>query len=140
MFSEVGKELKTWAKIVTIVLTIPAVILAIAVYVVLTMMFDMGHIGFLIGAFLVFLGYFFARLVCIGLYAFGELVDKVTSMEAYVCGKSKGNKKGRQSDEEIVNPTVKRNGDASWDCPFCEYHNKASAQWCEGCHIKVDFE
>lgn len=82
MFKRVGKEIKTWAKVLVILEMIPIVIAGVAVA-MLAFAYDEELIipGILCGILIVVLGYFIARLSSIMLYAKGELVDRVMRID-----------------------------------------------------------
>ena len=82
MFKRVGKEIKTWAKVLVILGMIPVVIgSAIGAFVLI----DEGGINPIIsilGAIIaIALGYFLLRLCNMMLYSWGELVDRATMID-----------------------------------------------------------
>lgn len=82
MFKRVGKEIKTWAKILVILEMIPVVMAGVAIA-ILAAMYDeelliLGIIGAIV---VILLGYFIVRLANIMLYAKGELVDRVMRID-----------------------------------------------------------
>lgn len=81
MFYQVGKELKRWAKFLVVLMTLPSILLAVYL---LNRFNNMGLplvISLIICILLVGIVYFLARLACIKLYAYGELVDRVASVD-----------------------------------------------------------
>ncbi len=143
MYPEVGKKIKTLAKTVVILMTIPAVLLGIAVFVLLAQIEDMGIVGFFVGIGVIALGYFSAWLEEIKLYAYGELVDKTASIESHLTGRKPSGEKPVKAvlvKEKSVDPVVPKNPDGSWDCPFCDTRNASDTVCCKQCHIKVTFE
>ncbi|MBO4938727.1 MAG: hypothetical protein J6C98_06990 [Oscillospiraceae bacterium] len=96
MFNHVGRELKNWARVIVILLTVPAVIIGFLLLVTFAYE-DMLLLGLIIGILVPGLGYFFARLAAIMLYAYGELVDRAESID---------NKmelsKGKESSDKVV--------------------------------------
>jgi hypothetical protein len=84
MFKRVGKEIRTWAKVLVILEMIPIVLAGIlcALYFI-----EEGPgeefivIGILCGILIIVLGYFLARLSAIILYSWGELVERVVCID-----------------------------------------------------------
>ncbi|MBO5129250.1 MAG: hypothetical protein J6B95_02755 [Oscillospiraceae bacterium] len=80
MFKNVGKELKNWARIIVILMTVPSVLVSILLIVIFAEQ-DLTFLGIVFGVIVIALGYFFARLSAIMLYAYGELVDRTESID-----------------------------------------------------------
>jgi len=80
MFNDVGNELKNWARLIVILLTIPAVLAGIVLLIVFVEQ-EMILLGVIIALVASVLGYILARLSAILLYAFGELVACATSID-----------------------------------------------------------
>lgn len=143
MYSEVGKKIKVLAKVIVIIMTIPSVLLGIGIFVWLAQFEELAAVGFFIGIGVIALGYFFAWLSRILLYAYGELVDKTVSIESYLAGRKPVMEKPVKTvpvKEKDVNLVVPRNPDGSWDCPFRNTRNAPDAVCCKQCHIMVTRE
>lgn len=78
------------------------------------------------------------------LYAQGELVDRIISID------NKLGKKGKNGhipvpvkEKPDVNgkgiPQTNREKDGSWTCLFCDHKNPAGADWCEECGVQAEF-
>ena len=145
MYPDVGNELKRWARILAILLTIPSVLLGLAVFAIAAK-YDYGFRGFLAALIIAALGYFFARLSWITLYAYGELVDCVSKIENNMEERKSGNqpKKVRSRKKVGTNsdgvPVAERKADGSWECPFCGHMNQAGEDWCEECGVQAVFK
>lgn len=148
MYPDVGKEIKRWAKFLVVLMTLPAVLLGIVVFAIMATQ-DSGlwtFLGLLAGLAVGTLGYFFARLSYIILYAYGELTDCVSSIANNVGVKKGGNPvrkvQGRKREEfnKDGTPVVERKSDGSWECLFCGHMNCAGADWCEECGIQPEFK
>lgn len=148
MYKNVGKELKGWAKFLVILLTIPYVIIGV-ISIAYFSSEDQGGLGVLVAIMIVIVGYFLARMGAILLYAFGEIVDRVSSIENRVCGNvethSTKKKEAKQNNIKSVEknvelPAVERNSDGTWKCVFCGHNNLSGAAWCEECGIQANFE
>lgn len=95
-------------------------------------------------------GYHKAHAEVIVLYAYGELVHRVTSLEESVVEKNSISKRKKRSvnvtteeyDQESVtaSPVAKKSKDGAWSCPFCDHKNPAGADWCESCGFQVEIE
>lgn len=128
MYNQVGKELKGWAKFIVILLTIPFVAIGILLLVALIDA-DLAFLGSVICLVTVLLGYALARLSGIILYAFGEIVDRLASID------------DRGSKPQVMGNTVTRSTAAapekkvpgSWTCMSCGHTNLPDAKWCDGC-------
>ena len=83
MFKNVGRELKNWAKFLVIVFTIPWGIVALSFLFmgIAEEEWALVLLAVLLGPIIVVIGYFFARLTGIMLYAFGELVENTKIMK-----------------------------------------------------------
>lgn len=146
MFPNVGKELKNWAKFFFFVIFIPFCLAGLVVF--------CGSIGqgpkaffggLIVMAIIVVVGYFIARLNCILLYAFGELVD--TNME--INRKLSADKPGTQPQASCTEQTnceqydyrwarnekeaFLETDDGSWYCAYCGTKNDAKASSCYIC-------
>lgn len=89
IYPEVGKKIKALAKVLLVLMMIPSVLLGIGIIVLFAQSKSeqLTVVGFIIGIGVIALGYFFAWLSNILLYAYGELVDKTVSIESYLTGK-----------------------------------------------------
>lgn len=83
MFKNVGRELKNWAKFLVIIFTIPWGIVALSFLFmgIAEEEWALVLLAVLLGPIIVVIGYFFARLTGIMLYAFGELVENTKIMK-----------------------------------------------------------
>jgi len=147
LFDDVGQELKEIAAATARRITVMYALLAIAVLAGGFMLSEemgammWGVLG-IIAAICVFVhGYNKAHLEVIQLYAYGELVHRVTSLEAKLVGKKATTKKAKSfvSAKEGT-PLAKRSKDGSWQCAYCDHRNPAGADWCEECGVEALFE
>ena len=84
MFKRVGKEIRTWAKVLVILEMIPIVLagIACALYFIMDGYGDeFVVIGILCGILIIVVGYFLARLSAIMLYSWGELVERTVCID-----------------------------------------------------------
>lgn len=157
MFHDVGKELKRLAKTYVILRTIPCVLLGIVVIILFTLNGDEhAPAGFAVAAVIVAVGYGLARLAAIQLYAYGELVDRVTSIEQHivggknetftpptekvVVGGSKIDDTKSSADKDVVEGVTMRdssydqvNRAEKWECKQCHHLNPKYVTSCENC-------
>ena len=84
MFNNVGSEIKAWAKILVILITIVSVILG---GVWGSVLFGDYGINIVLGAAIFgVIGYFLGRLSAMAIYAFGQLVESVDTINALLHG------------------------------------------------------
>lgn len=149
LFDNVGKDLKKIAEIIAQIIMILHVLIGLVLIIVACVLFAdeatiaLGIACLLVGAGIVVWGYILSRLLVIVLYAYGELVEKVTSIEEKLVGKKVPGKpdtkifKVKKLEET---PKTKKESDGSWQCIFCEHTNPAGADWCEDCGVQANFE
>ena len=85
MYKNVGKELKTWADILLWIIVLLSMIIAIVILFICVQS-DMVILGLIAGAAYFLVSYLIARLSCIALYAFGELVHRTTEIDRHFVG------------------------------------------------------
>ena len=142
MFENVGKEIKRLAEKYVISAMVPFVIIAIAVFAVLAYM-GYALVGLLAAVIIVLVKYSSVKREVILLYGYGELIDRVQSIEEHIVP-SKGNNqkviKKVPVKIDIDVPKTKRNANGTWNCVFCEEENEADAKWCKNCNIEARFD
>ena len=141
MYKDVGKELKRCAEIIVVLLTVPSILVGIAVLAVLADN-DLMILGLIAAAVVIGIGYFFARLLAMGLYAFGELVDRVCAMEERSREKKPDNEKTKTDEktkpsEESIPVVERKNG--TWQCLYCDHKNPSKLKYCEKCGFEAHF-
>lgn len=149
LFQNAGQDLKTISKGIYFRTIIGYVVVALALFVCGCIYLDSGEtfgwLGLILGVAAVIYGHFVAKLAVIKLYAFGELVDRVISIEGSISRKTgKGVNKEKPKvmpvPVKIDTPATKRDADGSWACPFCDHINPPGADWCEECGVEAKFE
>lgn len=153
LFENVGKELKEiaqfnykWAKAPYILGGIALTAAGIGVASTNSEMGWCALVGIVIAIFLFLYGSIKARQQVILLYAYGELVEKVTSLDEKIAPKGGGKKTKKKKDEDnggqeaIDIPCTRKNSDGTWQCIFCDHKNPAGADWCEECGMEASFE
>lgn len=121
MDKDIGKKIKKLTEDIVFLLTIPSVILGIAVMVLLS---DTNFpLGIVVGIIIMVIGYFIAWLAKILLYGYGELIDKTSSIEAILTALLLKNQdgtvakavpaEGENADlaQQKTDPTVSKNQD-----------------------------
>lgn len=93
-----------------------------------------------------------ARLQYLLLYGYGELIDKVSDLEARSQGGKKGGRKPQQPAESHTEPEpesdcsdegqpkTKRRPDGSWKCMFCDHTNPSGKDYCQKCGAEAFFD
>ena len=93
-----------------------------------------------------------ARLQYLLLYGYGELIDKVSDLEARSQGGIKGGRKPQQPAESHTEPEpesdcsgegqpkTKRRPDGSWKCMFCDHMNPSGKDYCQKCGAEAFFD
>lgn len=155
MYTKVGEEIKQRVRFLVIRRTLLTAILAIAAVVAVgAANEDLLAPAILAGIIAIIWSYSNARLQYLLLYGYGELIEKVSDLEART---RKGDKKGRQSPRSAEpavevepqpepdcsdegQPKTKRYKDGSWKCMFCDHVNPAGNTWCQQCGAVAFFE
>ena len=132
-FHDVGKEIKRWVKFLVVVQVAPYVLTGYIVFAYLEVRGG-GVLGLIPAALIIALGYFFARLGRIKLYAFGEIVDRVCSIEEHIrtdkhCVKTTD----KVTSAALSADDIKHHQNMPWRCLFCEYENPPEAAYCKKC-------
>lgn len=93
-----------------------------------------------------------ARLQYLLLYGYGELIDKVSDLEARSQGGKKGGRKPQRPAESHTEPEpepdcsdegqpkTKRRPDGSWKCMFCDHMNPSGKDYCQKCGAEAFFD
>lgn len=128
MYKDVGKEIKFWAKVSVVLLTIPFVLVGIFVWLLLIEARS-GFVGFFVGLIVALIGYFFARLGSILLYGYGELIDRTCSIDEKL-GPAKRADTVQSEVKKVSSPSKTMN----CFCPNCGKENYYSNQKCDKCY------
>ena len=150
MYPDVGNEIKKLAKTVVILVTIPAVLIAIVLF-ALCATTNQGLyvlLGLAVGAGIIGVTYFFGRMAMILLYGYGELIDEVKEIRQKInpqtnptpSPKPKANRNPNTNPNKDPALLVTRNSDGTWNCAFCDHLNKADAKSCAECDVVPNFE
>lgn len=154
LFENVGRDLKTIAKAIYretmigyILVSLASLGLSICMGTILDSEGALVLIGVLLAIGIAVFGHFKAKLAVMKLYAYGELVDRVISIEESISRKTGGGKSVPKEKPKVTpvsvkidTPVTKRNADGSWVCPFCDHLNRPGADWCEECGVEARFE
>lgn len=97
-----------------------------------------------------------ARLQYLLLYGYGELIDKVSDLEARSQGGKKGGRRPQRPAESHTEPNAepepepdcsdegqpktKRRPDGSWKCMFCDHMNPSGKDYCQKCGAEAFFD
>ncbi len=150
LFDNVGKELKIIAEITAkyiiflhVLIGLPLIIIGCALFAE-DIPIVVGIVLLLAGVGIILYGFSSARLQIIKLYAYGELVEKVVSIEGKLVGKN-GSARNDGEKKKVIKkvvpaPKTEKNPDGSWQCIFCDHTNPAGADWCEDCGVQANFE
>ena len=151
LFDNVGRELKIIAETIARWIIAGFVIVALLITIAgiaTSVELDSGWYAFIsiaISIFLVVYGCIKARLQVIKLYAYGDLVEKVTSIDSKVRNKTKNIAvpvpvKDKSEEDSHDAPKVERNQDGTWVCLYCDHKNHADAKWCVKCGFRAEFK
>ena len=147
MYKDVGKELK---KIAKLILVSYMIIFAIAGAVIAGLFLE-GDAVFTLLFFGALAGLIVGHFTALRLYAFGELVDRVVSIERQVSGKCDGNASGYEKAPVSSSPTpagqqavqanssgVRPAAPASfwWTCSKCGCENAPNTVECQNCFTR----
>lgn len=146
LFDNVGGELKNLAEMVARRITlyyglVGVIIAIIGVAVAVETEGWVAFVAIILAAAVAFYGYNKAHLQVITLYAYGELVERVSSVDQKL-GKDNFSAKvrGVSVKQEHTTPLVEKERDGSWICPFCEHKNPSGVDWCEECGVEGVFK
>ena len=111
-----------------------------------------GRRAIIAGIIVIIWVYSSARLQYLLLYGYGELIDKVSDLEARSQGGKKGGRKPQQPAESHTEPEpesdcsdegqpkTKRRPDGSWKCMFCDHMNPSGKDYCQKCGAEAFFD
>ena len=132
LFENVGKDIKTFAKTVSGVILFLHSLLGIVFVAVGCMIAAMDSglgffvfVGFLIAIAIVAWGYILSRLAVMLMYAYGEMTDRLISIDGKLTEKPKR--------PIPVKPTPGPRRSTPWQCQFCDHQNPPEARWCQSC-------
>lgn len=155
LFDDVGQELKLIAEAKARMIMIAYALLGIVfLFAGIAAFADdspwIGFTGVLAAGLSCVYGYHKAHIEVITLYAYGELVHRVTSLEESLVGKksiskrkikrSKAETEDNDKESTSESPVAKKLKDGTWSCPFCDHKNPAGADWCESCGFQIEIE
>lgn len=113
---------------------------------------DMVAPAIIAGIIVIIWAYSSARLQYLLLYGYGELIDKVSDLEARIQGGKKGGRKPQQPAESHAEPEpepdcsdegqpkTKRRSDGSRKCMFCDHMNPSGTDYCQKCGAEAFFD
>ena len=145
LFNNVGKYIKNFAKVlsywilgINIILGAAFIICGCALGANGT---DIGWIGVPIGIGTFVLGYLLSKLAVMFLYAYGEMTDRLISIDTKMGKTHAGNNNGSVPtpnkapvNKVPVNKVPRRT--TPWDCPFCGHQNPTDARYCQSCGLE----
>ena len=138
LFSNVGSDIKTIAKVIANWILALHILLGIVIIIcgcaLLSEELAIGWVGFLIGFGIFGFGYIMSRLAVMLLYAYGEMTDRLISIDSKMSNSSKSAK----TDKVNVKVEKKHENNAPrrtspWECPFCGHQNPIDARFCKSC-------
>ena len=138
LFNNVGSDIKTIAKVIANWIFALHILLGIVIIIcgcaLLSEELAIGWVGFLIGFGIFGFGYIMSRLAVMLLYAYGEMTDRLISIDSKLSNSSKPKR------NEQIKVKVEKNPEAdtvhrasSWECPFCGHQNPNDAKFCKSC-------
>ena len=138
MFNDPGKSLKVFAWVIVIATIIIFLVREATVGLMYaTLGIEQSPFSLLLAA---VLGYLVGQIFGLLLYAFGELVQSVTTLRKKFCGEMQKERDIPLPDEDYELPKAKRGNDGRWCCPVCDQLNVGKNDRCEHCSAKVVFE
>lgn len=151
MYERVGEEIKRRVRFLVIRRTLLTAVLVIAaVAAVGSNNEDMVAPAIIAGIIVIIWVYSSARLQYLLLYGYGELIDKVSDLEARSQGGKKGGRKPQRPAESHTEPKpdcsdegqpkTKRRPDGSWKCMFCDHMNPSGKDYCQKCGAEAFFD
>ena len=157
MYERVGEEIKRRVRFLVIRRTLLMAVLVIAaVAAVGSNNEDLVAPAIIAGLIVIIWVYSSARLQYLLLYGYGELIDKVSDLEARSQGGKKGGRKPQRPAESHTEPNAepepepdcsdegqpktKRRPDGSWKCMFCDHMNPSGKDYCQKCGAEAFFD
>ena len=150
LFDNVGKEIKEIAEVIARRIMIRYFLIAVIVALGGIAIGAEGDyplviiISIVIAAMIAVYGYNKSLLDVMLLYAQGELVDRIISIDNKLSKRGKATpvsvpvKEKPELNENAV-LKVKREKNGGWVCLFCDHKNPAGADWCEECGCQPQF-
>lgn len=157
MYERVGEEIKRRVRFLVIRRTLLTAVLVIAaVAAVGSNNGDLVAPAIIAGIIVIIWVYSSARLQYLLLYGYGELIDKVSDLEARSQGGKKGGRKPQRPAESHTEPNAepepepdcsdegqpktKRRPDGSRKCMFCDHMNPSGKDYCQKCGAEAFFD
>lgn len=138
LFNNVGHDIKTIAKVIANWILALHILFGIVIIicgcVLLSDRLAIGWVGFLIGFGIFGCGYFTSRLSVMILYAYGEITDRLISIDSKTPNSSKPKKTEQIKVKVEQAPESTRVRKTSpWECPFCGNQNPSDVSFCKSC-------
>ena len=138
LFVNVGRDIKAVARsianwILALYVLVGFVLVACGVALLCERMWY-GVIGIFLAVGVVGFGYTKSKLEVMRLYAYGEIADRIISIDQTL-----SQKQGKPQPGSVkVNPQKKEEGKkparkTAWECSFCGHGNPPDARFCESC-------
>ena len=135
LFKNVGKDIKDVAEAEANSILAKYVLIGIVIvlcgFALIAEGYAIGCVGFIIALVVIIYGYRVSRLAVMFLYAYGEIADRLISLDT----KTANNRKLPKSPTEVP-VTPKKKDRQDWECQFCGHKNSAGAMFCESCNIE----
>lgn len=138
LFNNVGSDIKTIAKVIANWILVLHILLGSVIIicgcVLLSEELAIGWVGFLIGFGIFGFGYIISKLTVILLYAYGEMTDRLISIDSKMSNFSKSKKTEQIKIKVEQTPeTTRIHRTSPWECPFCGNQNANDARFCKSC-------
>lgn len=138
LFNNIGGDIKTIAKVIANwilgLFILLGIIFIICGCVLLSAGFGVGWVGFLIAIGLFAYGYAYSRFKVMELYAYGEITDRLISIDTKMPNNFKPNKPDKinvKAEKKSENEAPHRT--SPWECPFCGQQNPIDVKFCKSC-------
>ncbi len=152
MYMHPGKEIKINAGILTILWSIPDVLIGISVILLSYSLDGILHetglihfIGWVLGIVIIVVGVWIARIHGSMMYGFGIIVDRFEHMKAEYFSDNITYIDDLGEEEYKEEPVFKENKKKPasptqpWECPFCGHKNSAKAKKCQNPDCGIDY-
>ncbi len=139
LFDNVGKELKSFATVIANIILGTFIVLGGIVLIIGFSIGDAaGFIGLLIAICLFVFGYVYSRLKVMLLYAYGEIADRLISIDTKMPECVKHNKPEKMPVKTVEKKSENKGlrKESGWECSFCGSQNPADAKFCKTCGIE----
>lgn len=140
LFENAGKDIKTIAKAIATRIFVMYILVAVGVFVagcyLLSEQSVFGLVLLVAAITVAAYGYAKSRTEVLLLYAYGEMTDRLISIDSKINGNYRAKPKLQKSPIPGDEPKACTQRTGPWECPFCGTMNTKESKYCESCHVE----